>query len=434
MRNMKTYKKILIVLLASVIAVICAAYVKVMFSIPSELVLVEGEEYIYNFNSPFTINIMVDKQGVIKLNGGNIKASGSDVQFLRPFSLKSVKDGSVNLKMKLFGLLPVKTVKVDTVSNRQLVACGNTVGVKIKIDGILIIGISDVDTENGKKILPSKNSGIKPGYIIMQVNDKNMNGIDDLIGEIDKSGGKSIKIKYRYGSILGVAKIIPAVSSEDEKYHIGLWVRDNTAGIGTLTFYDPLTNTFGALGHGITDVDTGTLMPVESGEILESSIIGIKIGRTGTPGELKGIFVEDTKLGTISLNSELGIYGKLNNENIHKVLGRLYPIGVRSDIKEGPATILSNIDGKNIDEYNIEILKVSRQNLNGCKGMIIKVTDSRLLDATGGIVQGMSGSPIIQNGRIIGAVTHVLVNDPTRGYGIFIEAMIRNIAGNNMEE
>jgi stage IV sporulation protein B len=322
-------------------------------------------------------------------------------------------------------------VKVDVVSNKQIAACGNTVGVKIKINGILVIGVSDVDTENGKKMLPSRESGIKPGYIILQANDKTLDGIDDLINEIDRSHGKPIKIKYKYGSIQGLASITPVISSDDKRYHIGLWVRDNTAGIGTLTFYDPATQTFGALGHGITDVDTGTLMPVETGEILESSILGVKKGTSGTPGELKGIFVEDTKLGSISLNSEFGIYGKLNSDNMRKVIGRLYPIGVRSEIKEGRASILSNIDGKNIDEFSIDILKVSRQSLNGSKGMIIKVTDPRLLETTGGIVQGMSGSPIMQNGKIIGAVTHVLVNDPTRGYGIFIEAMIRNVEAAN---
>ena len=432
MRYLKTYKKILIVLIASAFAVIGAAYIKVVFSIPGELILIEGEEYVYDFKSPFTINIKVDKEGIIELNGGNIKASGNNTQFSKPVSLKMIKDGSVKLNMRLFGLLPVKTVKVDIVSGRQISACGNTVGVKLKIDGILVIGVSDVEATDGQRRLPSKDTGIKPGYIITKVNDKLMSDIEDLIKEIDNSQGNPVKIKYKYGSLQGMANIIPVMSAEDRKYHIGLWVRDSTAGIGTLTFYDPLTHTFGALGHGITDIDTGTLMPVDSGEILESSILGVKMGKSGVPGELKGIFIEDTKLGTIQINSEVGIYGKLNPEAVNKISGRLYPIGVRTDIKEGPASILSNIDGKNIEEYGIDIQKVSRQNLNGSKGMIIKITDKKLLSTTGGIVQGMSGSPIIQNGKIIGAVTHVLVNDPTRGYGIFIEAMLKNLTGNNI--
>jgi stage IV sporulation protein B len=210
-----------------------------------------------------------------------------------------------------------------------------------------------------------------------------------------------------------------------------LWVRDSTAGIGTLTFYEPETLNFGALGHGITDIDTGILMASSSGEILESSILGIKKGTQGSPGELKGVFIEDEKrLGIIKMNTESGIYGTLTENGEKKATKRLYPIGLRSEVQEGPAVILSNIDGNSVKEYDVEIERVSRQNVNGTKGMIIRITDESLLKATGGIVQGMSGSPIIQNGKLVGAVTHVLVNDPAKGYGIFIEAMVKNIAGN----
>lgn len=431
MRNLKTYQKILIVLFASIFAVVGTAYIKVMLSIPGELVLIEGEEYIYNLNSLFPLNIQADQEGVLNLNGEKTVAAGRNISFSDPVSLRTIKNGSVKLNMRFFGLLPVKTVKVDIVPSRQIAACGNTVGVKLKIDGILVIGVSDVEMINGQKTVPARDTGIKPGYIITSVNDKRIQDVNDLVQEIDSSAGTPVKITYRYGSLKGVAYISPAKSAEDRKYHIGLWVRDSTAGIGTLTYYDPATHSFGALGHGITDIDTGTLMPVESGEILESNILGVKIGKSGTPGELKGIFVEDAKLGVITRNSDVGIYGKLDESAVARISGSLYPVGVRAGVREGPASILSNIDGKNIEEFSIYIQKVSRQNLNGSKGMIIKITDSELLNTTGGIVQGMSGSPIIQGGKIVGAVTHVLVNDPTRGYGIFIEAMLKNIAGNS---
>ncbi|NJD01375.1 MAG: SpoIVB peptidase [Ruminiclostridium sp.] len=431
MRNLRLYKKILIVLFASVTISIGAIYLSVLFSIPDELILIQGEEYKYDFKSPFVINIKADREGIIKVNGGEIKSAGNDVHFERPVSFSTDKNGSVKLAMKLFGLLPVKTVRVDIVSSKEVVACGNTVGVKLNIDGILVIGISEVETANGQKVLPSKDTGVRPGYVITEVNNNFVDDVDDLIDEIDNSSGNPIKVRYRYGNTVGTALMKPVKAADDNRYHIGLWVRDSTAGIGTLTFYDPQTGSFGALGHGITDIDTGTLMPVESGEILESSILGVKIGKSGVPGELKGIFVEDTKLGEIFKNTETGIYGNLSDEAIGKIAGRAYPIGLRSEIREGPAVILSNIDGKNINQYDIEIQKVSKQNTNGSKGMIIKVTDPELLSTTGGIVQGMSGSPILQNGKIIGAVTHVLINDPTRGYGIFIEAMLKNITGNN---
>lgn len=425
MRKTILIKKALIVLIVSVLAVICASYIKVILTIPSDMVLIEGEEYSYNIDSLFPISIKADTEGILRINGNNFKSSYNHVDISKPVSLSSDRNGSLKLDFRFFGLLPVRTVNVDVVSNKSLIACGNTVGVKLRLEGILVIGISDVQSSN-QKIIPVKNTGIKPGNVITRINEKNVESIEELVSLVENNGGKPLRINYRAGNVIEEAMVSPVKSSEDNKYHLGLWVRDSTAGIGTLTFYDEKTGRFGALGHGITDIDTGTLMSVKSGEILESSILGVKVGKSGMPGELKGVFTEGTKLGTIQTNTEIGIYGKLDKLSSQRIDGKLYPVGVRADISEGPATILSNIDGKKIEEYDILIQKVSKQNLNGSKGMIIKITDQRLLNTTGGIVQGMSGSPIIQNGKIVGAVTHVLVNDPTRGYGIFIEAMLRN--------
>ncbi len=394
-------------------------------TVPGEMVLIEGEEYSYNIDSLFPISIKADNDGILRINGKSFATPYNHIGISKPVSLSSDRDGSVKLNFRFFGIIPVRTVNVDVVSSKNLVACGNTIGVKIKLDGILVIGISNV-ASNGQKIIPVRNSGIRPGSIITAVNGKTVEGIEDLTDEIEHSGGNPIKIAFRSDDVLHEAMVSPVRSSEDDKYHIGLWVRDSTAGIGTLTFYDEKTGRFGALGHGITDIDTGMLMSVKSGEILESDILGVKMSKSGVPGELKGIFTEGTKLGTILSNTEIGIYGKLEQNAMQRIKGRTYPVGVRANIKEGPATILSNIDGRKIEEYDILIQRVSRQNLNGSKGMIIKITDERLLNTTGGIVQGMSGSPIIQDGKIVGAVTHVLVNDPTRGYGIFVEAMLRN--------
>lgn len=417
--------KTLFIFLICAIVLIGISYLKVILTVPGELVLVEGEEYLYEFGSLFPISINADTGGIIKINGESIEKSYNHIGISKPVSLSSDKGGSLKLNLQFFGLIPVKTINVDVVSNRNLVACGNTIGVKIKLDGILVIGISSV-ASNGQKTVPVRNTGIRPGSVIIGVNGRETGSIDDLVDEIDQSGGRPLRIKYRSGDEVQEATVTPVISSEDGKYHIGLWVRDSTAGIGTLTFYDTNTGKFGALGHGITDVDTGTLMKVKTGEILESDILGVKMSKSGVPGELKGVFSEGRHLGTILSNTEVGIYGKIDRSAMQRVKGRSYPVGVRANIREGPATILSNIDGKNIEEYDIVIQKVSRQNLNGSKGMIIKITDEKLLNATGGIVQGMSGSPVIQDGKIIGAVTHVLVNDPTRGYGIFIETMLMN--------
>ncbi len=438
MRKLTFLVKAFIVILFSAMAVIGVSYVKVLLTVPGEIVLIEGEEYTYNINSLFPISVSADTEGILRINGKSVETSNNRLTASKPVSFSSDKGGSVKLNLHFFGILPIKTVNVDIVSNKEVVACGNTIGVKLKLQGILVIGISDVDC-NGQKIIPVRSSGIKPGNVITRINDKAVGSIDELVNAISNSAGKPIKINYNNGSETAEASVLPVISSDDNEYHIGLWVRDSTAGIGTLTFYDMDTGRFGALGHGITDIDTGTLMSVKSGEIMESNILGVKMGKSGEPGELKGVFTDGLSLGTILNNSNIGIYGKLHSGAMERIAGRTYPIGVRAEIKEGPATILSNIDGKKIEEYKILIQKVSRQNMNGSKGMIIKISDERLLSTTGGIVQGMSGSPIIQNGKIIGAVTHVLVNDPSRGYGIFIEAMLKTTqkqiqTGNSMEK
>lgn len=438
MRKLTFLVKAFIVILFSAMAVIGVSYVKVLLTVPGEIVLIEGEEYTYNINSLFPISVSADTEGILRINGKSVETSNNRLTASKPVSFSSDKGGSVKLNLHFFGILPIKTVNVDIVSNKEVVACGNTIGVKLKLQGILVIGISDVDC-NGQKIIPVRSSGIKPGNVITRINDKAVGSIDELVNAISNSAGKPIKINYNNGSETAEASVLPVISSDDNEYHIGLWVRDSTAGIGTLTFYDKDTGRFGALGHGITDIDTGTLMSVKSGEIMESNILGVKMGKSGEPGELKGMFTDGLSLGTILNNTNIGIYGKLHSGSMERIAGRTYPIGVRAEIKEGPATILSNIDGKKIEEYKILIQKVSRQNMNGSKGMIIKISDERLLSTTGGIVQGMSGSPIIQNGKIIGAVTHVLVNDPSRGYGIFIEAMLKTTqkqiqTGNSMEK
>lgn len=422
------HRKKIFIFLSVCFVVLLFSYIRIITVLPGKLTLMEGEEYVYDFKSPLLVSIKADKEGVVKLNNDELKGSSGYIKIVNPISFKSVKKGCVSLKMRIFGILPLKTMEINVVPNKKIAACGNTIGVKLRISGILVVGLSDVEDTDGNKSNPAKQSGIKPGDLITQVNKVSPRSIDDLIAEVEKSNGGKIKITYKHGDSYNVADIKPVRSGDDNKYHIGLWVRDSTAGIGTLTFYDPESKCFGALGHGITDLDTGALMPVNTGEILESNILAIKRGKQGNPGELKGVFIEDrNKLGVIKSNCDYGIYGTLDSEAADRLSSRLYPMASRNQVKEGPATILANVEGNTVEEYSIEIQKVSKQRLNSAKGMVIKITDRKLLNISGGIVQGMSGSPIIQNGRIVGAVTHVLVNDPTRGYGIFIEKMMQNI-------
>ncbi|PYG86830.1 stage IV sporulation protein B [Ruminiclostridium sufflavum DSM 19573] len=432
MHYLKSNKKKLFVLLIVCICVVSFSYLQAFSVIPKKLTLLEGEEYVYNFQSFYFVNIKADNTGALQLNDKEIEANGNYLELMSPLAFKTQKKGTVNLDFKVFGVIPLKTMQVDIIPSKKLVACGNTVGVKINMNGILVIGVSDVESCAGERIAPAKEGGIRIGDIIYEINGKKLEDINDLIKQIDDSKGQKLDLKYKRGNAVMHTLINPIEGINDKKYHIGLWVRNSTAGIGTMTFYDPESNIFGALGHGITDIDTGLLMPVNSGEVLESNIVAIKRGVQGTPGELKGIFMENKlPMGNIFKNDDFGIYGKLFNSNIKIAKNRLYPIGIRGEVKVGPATILSNIEGNTIEEFDVYIEKVARQSFSGPKGMVVKITDKRLLDTTGGIVQGMSGSPIIQNGKLIGAVTHVLVNDPTRGYGIFIEWMIKNIDGNS---
>ena len=430
--KIKLFTKIRLYFLV-IITMLIFTCIYIAWDLPQNLVLLENEEYLYNVKSILPLKVSFDKQETVTLQVEEEKSKPvNQFQFSNSIFMKTLSKGNANLQIKLFGIFPIKTIEVDVIPNNKVVACGNTIGVKINLDGILVIGMGEVETNEGKRVVPVKDTGIKPGDFILQINRKNVDNISDLIEAINRNKGNEMHLRYRSGETYNDIQIKPAKSLDDNNYHIGLWVRDNTAGIGTLTFFDPGTLNFGALGHGITDIDTGVLLPSRQGEIIESNILAIKKGEDGIPGELKGVFNEDKdNLGVVSVNSNFGIYGKLYSNAVNELPNKAYPIAVKTEIKEGPAKIIANIKGDEIAEYSIEIQKVSIKHVNGSKGMVIKITDERLLQQTGGIVQGMSGSPIIQNGKIVGAVTHVLINDPSRGYGIFIENMIKKMYEHN---
>ncbi|WP_446899370.1 SpoIVB peptidase [Clostridium sp. LBM24168] len=339
----------------------------------------------------------------------------------------SSKKRTENASINLLGVVPVGTVTMKPVKSNMLIyPGGQPIGVKLNTKGVLVVALSDVTTSNGKITSPAAKSGIEIGDNILKINGADIETSEQTREEINKSEGKNIKILICHKG-KNVEKIIsPIKSSEDNKYKIGLWIRDSTAGVGTLTFYDKKSGMFAALGHPITDIDTGTILSVNSGEIVSSSIVSVKKGTKGNPGELKGIFInEDSVLGYIYKNTECGIFGKSEGKFADNNL-RPMEIGLRNEIKEGPAKILTTTDKEGVKEYNIEIQKLLAQDSPGAKSMVIKVVDKKLLEKTGGIVQGMSGSPIIQNGKIVGAVTHVLVNKPDIGYGIYIEWMLND--------
>ena len=337
---------------------------------------------------------------------------------LPPF-ISGLKDSS-DTHLKLFGFVPIKTVEVDIVPKIDLIPCGNTIGVKINICGAMIVGFAEIHSADGKKYNPAKNAELKIGDVIKKVNGNFVENIDILSKIVENGKGEDLTVEVARGNLTQTVHVKPELAREDNAYKIGAFVRDSTSGIGTLTFIEPKSKVFAALGHPIADSDTGGIISVGNGQILRSNIVGVQKGARGSPGELRGVFGGSQKIGNIQQNNDAGIYGKMETVNTEN---KPMPIAMRSEIKEGKAYILSNIEGDKVEKYEIEIQKVMRNSYDN-KGIVIKVTDERLIKKTGGIVQGMSGSPIIQNDKLVGAVTHVFVNDPTRGYGTFIELML----------
>lgn len=420
-------QRIILLSVLTVFVFLISIYSFILFSIPRSLSFLTGEEgYLFRLKTPINLVVKTDREGTILLNG-NITNS-KVLALSSPISITTLKDGKTNLKLKLFGFIPLRTVVINAYPNFKVIPCGNAIGVKIHTHGALIIAVSDVEGVDGKIYCPSKQQGLKPGDVIIEIEGQPIKDTDQLIEQINKSGGRKISVKYKRNNEYNTVKLYAVQSKEDGKFRIGLWVRDGTAGIGTLTCYNPETGAFAALGHGITDIDTGSLLPLGEGEILQSKILSVNKGGKGKTGELKGVFIENNnKIGKVIDNCDFGIYGEIFDYARNYFKNEPMPICLRSQVKEGPAQILTNIQDDKVEAFDIVINKITQQSLKSSKGMTIHVTDSRLLNSTGGIVQGMSGSPIIQNDRLVGAVTHVLINKPEYGYGIFIEWMIEEM-------
>ena len=316
-----------------------------------------------------------------------------------------------------------KTQPVSAQNTKAVIPGGNCIGVSLCSDGALVVSTADVTSVDDSFSSPAADAGIKPGDLIQEFNSEKINGVEDLEMAIQNAKGKSSTVKIKRNSKELDILIKPKVSGKDNTFRIGAWVKDAASGIGTMTFFDPETKTFAALGHGICDPETGNILSIVSGDILDATIVSVDKGEKGIPGELNGIFTDSkSSIGKITHNSELGIFGQL--ENSFKTDTSPLPIAKRDEIKTGPAYIRANTEGSKVEQFSIEITKILPKSISSQKNMIIKITDEKLLNKTGGIVQGMSGSPIIQNGKLIGAITHVFINDPTRGYGIFIENML----------
>ncbi len=349
-----------------------------------------------------------------------IAAMGAPKDSAANTSLTKEQDASYQAQLMLFDTIPVKTVQVDVVPETKVIPCGTPFGIKMFTNGVVVVGTADLDSST-QTVNPAAVAGIKIGDVITQVNGKAVSQNEEIAQAIADSGGKPVDLTFVRDKKVLHTSLIPVKSSYDNTYKGGLWVRDSTAGIGTVTFFCPDDKSFGGLGHGICDNDTRDLMPMKTGEIVAVTINGVLKGQQGAAGELRGYFTSNDPVGDVQANLETGVYGTLYTSPVqHEAVD----VAMKQEIKLGDAQILATVDGNTPQYYDAQIQSVDYSGTSTTKNMVVRITDPDLLKRTGGIVQGMSGSPILQDGKLIGAVTHVFLNDPTQGYGIFAENML----------
>lgn len=326
-------------------------------------------------------------------------------------------DTSANVTLALFGVLPVKTVRAVSTPRRTVQVCGTPFGVKLFSDGALVVAFSDRYTALGSEN-PAKAAGLRLGDLIVSAGGREVRSNDDLTAAIQAANGRPLPVVYRRGGAQYTAELVP-VKDEQGDYKAGVWVRDSGAGIGTMSFIDPAHGTFAGLGHSISDADTGADLTLLSGEIVPVTITGCIRGAAGSPGELRGEF-SAAPAGTVLANDTAGVYGQYSGSQT----GHSMPVANLQEVIPGDAELWTTVQGTTAQPYKVKIERVTMTGNDPNRNLLIRVTDARLLEATGGIVQGMSGSPIVQNGQLAAVLTHVLVNDPTSGYAIFAATML----------
>ena len=407
----KNYIKFLIILFLSVIL----AYVTNITSIPDNIILFKNESL--TLSTIFGVEVqkieIPEDYEVVPISSN---ATSND---------NYVEKETYNVS--LFGKINLKQIEVNSIPNTEVVPLGNLIGLKLYTDGVLVVGMSEIDGIDEKKYKPYENCGIEEGDMIVEINNTIVTSTADLVQCVNASKGSRIEIKYiKDGNILETS--ITPVKTSSTSYKLGLWVRDAAAGVGTVSFYDPNSKTFAALGHGIMDVDTEDLLTIATGDFITTDIISIEKGEEGNPGKIQGSIDRQSKIGQVVKNTPFGVYGYLTDVSKLGVdVSNTVEVALRDEIEKGPATIICTLENGKKEEYSVEIEKIYKSNNEDNKSMLVKVTEERLLEKTGGIIQGMSGSPLMQNGKLVGALTHVLVNDPTTGYAVFADIMVKQM-------
>lgn len=415
----KSLKIHLIMTLGTLIIFLSVMYMTARFCLPSDIVIRTGESSTLDFLIPLKGVLLCDDTAVSAVNDKPVEGN-INTAFISPITLKAEKAGRALIRFSFIGI-PIKSSTVTVIPDTSLVPCGQAVGLEMNTDGILVLGTGEVRTQSGRYVSPCSNI-LKSGDLIKKADDITLTSKEDLISCIENGTKPQIDLEVeRNGTVMDIAAT-PVVSSESHKRKLGVWVRDSTQGIGTVTCYDEKGN-FYALGHPVTDVDTGSIMKIRNGKIMPVGITSVNKGKRGDPGELLGSTDRENIIGSIYVNTECGIKGKL--DRVPALPAKKCKIALKPEVRKGKASILVTTEGTRAKAYDIDIENTDTLSMDHSKAMVIRITDKELINKTGGIVQGMSGAPIIQDGRLVGAVTHVFIQDPTKGYGIYIEDMLK---------
>lgn len=435
----KAYRGFLFMMLAAaMIALITVVYISYLDKIPSTIKIRAGVEQELDFKVPVSGEIYRVEETVAQVSSipetesgvktEQIAESMSDsvqsihVNFTHTVKVRANEIDTYQMNLKLFGVLPYKSVDIEVIQDKMLIPSGIPIGIYVKTNGVLVVGIGEFESDEGKKVSPAKYA-LQKGDYILKADGEEIENKKQFVRLIEEYEEESMVLTIKRNGEITDVMVKPEYNQNKEK-KLGIWIRDNAQGIGTMT-YEDVDHSFGALGHGINDVDTSTLMNLDEGTLYKTEIVGITRGSNGSPGELTGYIEYDTDniIGEITENTSEGIFGVCDIQLENAVSFEPIPIALKQEIVLGPAQIICSVTGEP-EFYDVEIVEVNLERDNVNRGIVIRVVDEKLLTLTGGIIQGMSGSPIIQNGKLAGAVTHVLVQDSAKGYGIFIEEML----------
>ncbi len=435
----KKYRLFLWTLLfTGIAALFLAAYISYWDKIPSKIKIRAGVEQEFDFRIPVSgeiyrtgeeaalVSAVTDLSEADERALQNAEKAGKTeslhIDFTRTVRLKANQIDTYRMDLKLFGVLPYKNVDIEVIQDKMLIPSGIPIGIYVKTEGVLVVGIGEFENSGGETVSPARYV-LQKGDYILKSNGETVENKKHFISMVEASEGEDMVLTIRRGGEI-TDVMLKADENQMQEWKLGIWIRDNAQGIGTMT-YEDTDDTFGALGHGINDVDTSILMNLEEGVLYRTEIVGITRGAGGAPGELTGYieYDSDNVIGEITENTVAGIFGVCDHTLLESTAFEPVPIALKQEIELGPAQIICSVSGEP-EFYDVEIVEVNQEHENVNRGIVIRVVDEKLLMLTGGIIQGMSGSPIIQNGKLVGAVTHVLVNDSTKGYGIFIEEML----------